>query len=123
MKRDKRTEGYEGITLYWPVVEGCFTRVTFQQVPELHEEGSCAHTPGKSIAGGGNSRHGGSEVGLCWFILGAVRRPGWIKQLVEGREHPQDTGTKRAGFRLCRALKGVERTLSFSSVLLFCAVS
>lgn len=34
---------------------------------------------GKGTAGRGNSMHRGCEVGCCWFILGAVRRPEWIQ--------------------------------------------
>lgn len=29
------------------------------------------------------------RVELCWFILGAERRPEWIKHLKEGRENPR----------------------------------
>lgn len=56
---------------------------------------------GKSPANRGNSRHSESDVGLHWFVLGTVRRPGWIKHLKEERENPKE---RSQGLRLYRAL-------------------
>lgn len=67
-------------------MEGCSRRLMFEQVPELHRSGSWAHNLGRSFAGGGTVGTGA----LGWDLSGlrAVWRPGWINQLMDGREHP-----------------------------------
>lgn len=63
------------------------------QVPEgegpAHTCGRPLQVEGTALQVEGTAGTAALRVELCWFILGAERRPEWIKHLKEGRENPR----------------------------------
>lgn len=65
-EEDKRTGVYDSIILYWLNKEVSSRKVTFEQVPGFHEEGSPANTWGRTLQA---ERRAGT-VTLMWDVIG-----------------------------------------------------